>query len=214
MHTQTRKQLVAQQLELAYRRRLVWRIEQLSWSQGQSIWLQGTNGSGKTSLMKVLAGLQKPSKGQIHLQTSTSTPLKTCCYLHQHPYMFNSSVSRNLQIAAQAHPSSRKNTDAAIQEALEWAQLTSQAKQPARTLSGGERQRLALARARLVQPDFWLLDEPTANLDTQAVAELAKLIEDLQSQGCGLLITSHQNNPVTALCRQHWLLNNGQLTTH
>ncbi|SFC50977.1 tungstate transport system ATP-binding protein [Marinospirillum celere] len=213
MKATVRMQLLAEQLELKYQRQPIWKIDQLFWSQGQSIWLQGKNGSGKTSLLKVLAGLQKPSRGRVHLQTTHTNPLEACCYLHQHPYMFNTSVRNNLKIAAQGQTAAKQNKATRITEALAWAQLESKADQAAQTLSGGERQRLALARAWLVQPRFWLLDEPTASLDTEAVEELAYLIQDLQKQGCGLLVTSHQDNPVTALCSEHWLLNNGSLKT-
>jgi len=211
MKASVRMQLWAEQLELKYQRQPVWKIDQLLWSQGQSIWLEGKNGSGKTSLLKVLAGLQKPSRGQVQLQATDSQPLQACCYLHQHPYMFNTSVRNNLKIAAQGQTAVKQNKAQAIAEALAWAKLESKAEQAAQTLSGGERQRLALARAWLVQPRFWLLDEPTANLDSEAVEELAYLIQDLQKQGCGLLITSHQDNQVTALCSERWLLNNGSL---
>jgi tungstate transport system ATP-binding protein len=79
------------------------------------------------------------------------------------------------------------------------------------TLSGGERQRVAIATVLAQAPDTWLLDEPTANLDTEAVHKLAQLVSDLKQQGSALLITSHQDNPVTELCNSHWLLNNGRL---
>jgi tungstate transport system ATP-binding protein len=125
--------------------------------------------------------------------------------------MFNTSVRRNLELAAQGKKLESQPGKEAVLAALHWSQLEAQAGQPARTLSGGERQRLALARARLVQPHFWLLDEPTANLDTEAVHKLAQLVSDLKQQGSALLITSHQDNPVTELCNSHWLLNNGRL---
>lgn len=203
--------LMAQNLELRYQGQRVWQIEQLQWLQGQCIWLQGQNGSGKTSLMKILGGLQKPSKGQVKLNSSSIRPLQACCYLHQQPYMFNTSVKRNLELAAQGKKLELQPGKEAVLAALHWSQLEAQAEQPARTLSGGERQRLALARARLVQPLFWLLDEPTANLDSEAVQKLAQLVSDLKQQGSALLITSHQANPVTELCNSHWLLNNGGL---
>lgn len=203
--------LTARDLELRFQGQAIWHIEQLQWQQGQCIWLQGQNGSGKTSLMKVLSGLQKPSRGQVSLNFSSTRPLQACCYLHQQPYMFDTSVQRNLELALQGKKRNSRLSKEAVIAALQWAQLETQAKQPARTLSGGERQRLALARAKLVQPHFWLLDEPTANLDQQSVIRLSQMIHDLQQQKVGLLLTSHQKNAVTELCSGHWMLNNGEL---
>ena len=211
MKANTRLHLIAKNLQLRFQRQPLWQIEKIQWLQGQCIWLQGQNGSGKTSLMKVLSGLQKPNRGKVSLNLSSIQPLQACCYLHQQPYMFNTSVRGNLEVATQGRKLKLQPDKEAVMAALQWAQLENQAEQPARTLSGGERQRLALARARLVQPHFWLLDEPTANLDSQAVEKLAQLVSDLKKQGSGLLITSHQANSVTELCNSHWLLNNGRL---
>jgi len=211
MKANTRLHLIAKNLQLRFQRQPLWQIDEIQWLQGQCIWLQGQNGSGKTSLMKVLSGLQKPNRGKVSLNLSSIQPLQACCYLHQQPYMFNTSVRGNLEVATQGRKLKLQPDKEAVMAALQWAQLENQAEQPARTLSGGERQRLALARARLVQPHFWLLDEPTANLDSQAVEKLAQLVSDLKQHGSGLLITSHQANSVTELCNSHWLLNNGHL---
>lgn len=214
MKTTTLLQLQASQLQLKYRRRVIWNIPQLDWLQGESIYLRGINGSGKTSLMKVIAGLQSASQGRISLNRADLTPARVCCYLHQHPWLFSSSVRKNLAITGHSHHLKGLNQKALKQqldELLHWAGLMELAEQPARTLSGGERQRLALARARLIQPRFWLLDEPTASLDAPSVQRLALMLEDLQQQGVGLLLTSHQQNEVTELCSQQWMLDNGQL---
>ncbi|SFX75628.1 ABC transporter ATP-binding protein [Marinospirillum alkaliphilum] len=214
MKTTTPMLLQARQLQLKYRRRVIWDIPQLYWHQGESIYLRGINGSGKTSLMKVIAGLQSPSKGQVKLNPSGHKPANNCCYLHQHPWLFSNSVRNNLLITGHSHHLKGLNhqqLNRQLDDLLVWAGLMELAEQPARTLSGGERQRLALARARLIQPRFWLLDEPTASLDEQSVQRLALMLEELQQQGVGLLLTSHQQNAVTELCSQQWMLDNGQL---
>lgn len=204
-------QLIARNLQLSYQRRTLWALPEIKWQQGQSIWLQGRNGSGKTSLMKILAGLQQPSRGQVIWQNLEQQSALPCCYLHQQPFMFNTSVRGNLKLVLQGQKLSPSQVQERLAAALNWAGLDALAQQPARTLSGGERQRLALARARLAQPVFWLLDEPTANLDTQAIVEVAALLKDLQQEGKGLLITSHQSNAVTDLCEQQWRLEQGEL---
>lgn len=206
-HPQT---LLGQGLQLSFQGRSIWQIPGLQLQQGDTVYLQGVNGSGKTSLMKILAGLSQPTQGQVSLSPSRRKPAEQVCYLHQQPYLFNTSVHKNLALVL--HSQRLKNpSPQLLAETLEWAGLLPQAHQPARSLSGGERQRLALARARLVQPSFWLLDEPTANLDQQSVIRLSQMIRDLQQQKVGLLLTSHQQNEVTELCSQRWMLNNGEL---
>ena len=207
-------QVYAEHLQLSYQGRFVWQLDQLRWVQGQSIWLQGRNGSGKTSLLKVLAGLQQPSAGQVHHQLPPGSSSLACCYLHQQPFMFNTSVAANLQLVLSNQRLSKTEVRAQVEATLHWSGLEPLARQAARTLSGGERQRLALARARLAQPRFWLLDEPTANLDAEAILQVATLLKDLQQEGVGLLITSHQCNAVTQLCEHQWQLAQGQLFTH
>ncbi|MBE0507214.1 MAG: ABC transporter ATP-binding protein [Marinospirillum sp.] len=210
MKTLAPMMLQASNLQLNFQRRNIWNIPRLRLQQGDSIYLQGINGSGKTSLMKVLAGLHSPSAGEVSLNCSGLQPAQAVCYLHQQPYLFNTSVMGNLQLVLHSQRLSNPSS-LLITETLEWAGLLPQAQQAARSLSGGERQRLALARARLVQPSFLLLDEPTANLDQQSVIRLGKMIRDLQQQKVGLLLTSHQQNEVTELCSGHWMLNNGEL---
>lgn len=213
--------LQAEGLALRYQRRPIWQLPDLAWQEGELIWLQGENGSGKTSLMKIISGLQQPTSGQVRLLGAENARLaagQVCCYLHQQPYLFNASVRRNLEIALYSKtlqhtlPEAPDKAHTRLEAALAWAELDGHADQPARTLSGGERQRLALARARLVQPRFWLLDEPAASLDDAAIRLLARLIEDLQQQGCGILLTAHQQSQVTDLCRKRWLLADQQLT--
>ncbi|WP_409522845.1 ABC transporter ATP-binding protein [Nitrincola sp. MINF-07-Sa-05] len=201
--------LEAWKLEQQFDGKRLWQIEQLTWLQGESIHLVGVNGSGKTTLMKVLSGLIQPTHGKLLLD-NRQLKAGTCCYLHQHPYMFDKRVEDNLRLVA-IKGVSRQAREERIKEALNWAGLEHKAHQQARTLSGGERQRLAMARAWLLRPAFWLLDEPAANLDTDAVEQLVTLIRSLQEQGAGILLSSHQTTALSAICEQRWVLSNGQL---
>ena len=87
--------IIANNIEMRFGNRLLYRFERLSLSQHQTIHLQGDNGSGKTTLMKMLAGLQAPSHGKIYTEGFSPTPwwrrnplLGKAVYLHQHPVMF------------------------------------------------------------------------------------------------------------------------------
>jgi tungstate transport system ATP-binding protein len=156
---------------------------------GRSYVLTGDNGSGKSTLMRVLAGLE-PAQGMLRFG-GTETALcaypkrlrREIVYVHQHPYLFHTSLQQNIAYGLKARgepPASRKaKTDAAIA----WARLQLLAMTPPHKLSGGERQRAALARAKVLAPQLLLLDEPTSNLDAASRGQVVELVAALCSEG-------------------------------
>ena len=139
-------------------------------------------------------------------------------YVHQHPVMFAASVEHNLDYGLRVrqglwrtlcarlrlpgmHPpagaADRHEPDkraAQIDAALAWGGLTHLRHRHAPGLSGGEKQRLALARARILQPQLLLLDEPTANLDGAAREQVIALIPDLLASGSSVIIACHDRD--------------------
>lgn len=211
--------LTGHQLLMRFGERHLFQIERLTIAPGEAIWLRGANGTGKSTLLKILAGLHRPTRGHTNTapgwgirlrrwlrRESVKSP-KRVIYLHQTPYLFDRSVLDNVLWAlgrgAQAERMAR--------EALARVELAQLAHAHVNVLSGGERQRLAMARAWVRQPDFLLMDEPTANLDGHSIALMAALAADLRQQGCGLVIISHQHNALTALCERQWHLRQGRL---
>ncbi|MBY6019258.1 energy-coupling factor ABC transporter ATP-binding protein [Ferrimonas balearica] len=208
-------QLTATALEMRFDQRLLFRIPELVLTGHQRIWLKGPNGVGKTTLMKVLAGLARPTRGKVRLDGAPSrrwrrdgSPLGQVVYLHQSPYLFDGSVWDNLAYGLNHLALSVNERDERIREALCLARLDHLAERPAQVLSGGERQRLALARAWVLNPRFLLLDEPSANLDPDSLRLITEMVDQLYHQGCGLIITSHQQTELTDRCEEHWILEN------
>jgi tungstate transport system ATP-binding protein len=193
----------------------LWRIHRLRWSGEAMVHLQGDNGSGKTTLLRILAGLDAPRRGQVRWHLDAAPRRPPCpgrvIYLHQSPYMFDASVARNLQLAARWHGLERGEAHRLVGEMLAWCGLEAQQRQSARALSGGERLRLALARAWLLTPRVLLLDEPTANLDARAIAEVDALVADLAANGCAVLLSAHHPSALTRRCRRCWQLRDGLL---
>lgn len=159
--------------------------------------LCGKNGSGKTTLLRIIAGLQAPDSclvntgiGKYDWKQYRQQLRQTTVYLHQQPYMFDGDVISNLNFSLNNRLTRKQRIDR-IDSALEWAELESIAKNPAKTLSGGERQRVAIARAWLTNPEILLLDEPITSMDQDSRLRTIQLLINLKQQGVALVVTSH-----------------------
>lgn len=159
---------------------------------GQVLELRGANGSGKTSLLRLLAGLGMLSGGQLLWDGRTLRPndpgyANSMAYLgHQNGLSAELTVTENLCFAQQLAGGS--DAKAALQA---W-DLTTVAHHPVRYLSQGQRRRLALARVWLGQRILWLLDEPCASLDSEGEQLfLARLATHLEAGGMAVVAT-HQ----------------------
>ncbi len=133
-------------------------------------------------------------------------------YLHQQPYLFDGTVTRNLALAL---PRALAATERARRtgKALQWARLGDLAHAPAKTLSSGEKQRVALARAWLRPSRFLLLDEPIANLDAASQTSAVALLQALKTAGVALLIASHHHAIFDSLIDHRLHLAHGKLKT-
>lgn len=202
-------------LKLSFGRREILSDVSISLKPNNVILLSGENGCGKSTLLRVMAGLLKPDAGQIScaginsgFSQCRSSLLEQVMYLHQIPYMFNTSVKENLLIA---HKKGRGDHLRLVEQALEWVGLAHLANENARTLSGGERQRIALARALLRRPRILLLDEPTAHLDATSNAQIVNLLGELKSHTVSMLIASHEPCYLDNLINQELVLEKGEI---
>ncbi len=159
------------EVDLRYGRVLALQGVNLQIAQGERVALVGSNGSGKSSLLRLLHGLVAPSAG-----TRECDPLARQAMLFQRPHMLRSSVRNNVALALWLAGTPWATAKARAMEALERVGLGPLAARNARTLSGGQQQRLALARACSLQPAVLLLDEPTASLDPHAKREVEALM--------------------------------------
>ncbi|MCE9680417.1 energy-coupling factor ABC transporter ATP-binding protein [Shewanella sp. AS1] len=212
--------ITANNIEMRFGDRLLYRFDRLCFPQQQTIHLQGDNGSGKTTLMKLFAGLQTPSQGKFRLEGFDTSPwwrrnplLGKAVYLHQHPYLFDGTTDYNLHYVQPFCQLSNQEIAQRAKVAIEMAQLGDLLTQQAANLSGGERQRLAIARAWIMRPKLLMLDEPTSNMDKLSQQLVRNMIVDLKQQGTGMLISSHQSCSLTSLCEQNWYIRQQQIVT-
>jgi tungstate transport system ATP-binding protein len=207
----TQVKLTARDLEMSFGSRRLFQAELLELRQGDVIYLQGDNGSGKSTLMKILAGLMRPTKGNIDAVGFATNAwwrrnplLGKAVYLHQHPYLFDGTVEYNLNYGLSFSTEAKAKAKQRTAQAIDMAQLGSLLHARASNLSGGEMQRLAIARAWILQPTLLMLDEPTSNMDKDSQALVLQMIQQLKQEGTGMLLSSHQNCALTAICKQQW----------
>ncbi|MGS0674114.1 ABC transporter ATP-binding protein [Shewanella sp. 0m-4] len=219
-NTKAGARIIAQDLEMRFEGKHLFSAAKLVFEQNRVIHLQGDNGCGKTTLMKLLAGFIQPTSGTIQAQGFSIAPwwrsnsiTGKAIYLHQHPYLFEGSVLYNLTYPLRFLHADTQLLKARTEQAIDKAQLRHLLTQAASSLSGGEKQRLAIARAWIIQPKLLMLDEPTSNMDKHSQHLVLQMISDLKQQGTGMLISSHQTCMLTKVCDHAWLISDKTITT-
>ncbi len=174
---------------------------------GQVLRVEGKNGSGKTSLLRIMAGLAQPLEGEVlwqgrKIDHAESEYLNNLLFIgHRAGIKFELTPVENLCMAKSLH-GSRSTTS--IESALEKVGLYGFEDIPCGRLSAGQKRRVALAQLLLTHAKFWILDEPYTSLDVNAVAMLESVFAQHVEQGGILVITSHQ--PVTVQAGEQYRL--------
>ena len=184
--------------------------------RGEIVGLLGHNGSGKTTIMKMLTGFLEPTAGQITvngLDIGEQTRLAQSCigYLPENcPIWPDMHVADYLDYQACLHCLDPSGRNQAIVRALQRTGLEDKATEMIRTLSRGYRQRLGVAQAILHEPKVVILDEPTNGLDPTQIFEMRSLIKNLATQST-ILISTHILPEVQAICERVLILRAGRL---
>ncbi|MGE5649300.1 MAG: energy-coupling factor ABC transporter ATP-binding protein [Bacillota bacterium] len=205
-------------LKKRFGERLLFEIDRLVLREGAAYVLTGLNGTGKSTLLRILAGLESAEADSVSFR-GTATSLapypallrEAVVYVHQHPVMFSTSVADNIAYGLNARGIARDEAARRVDEAMQWAGVEHLRKSKPATLSGGEKQRVALARAKVLHPKLLLLDEPTANLDGAAREQVIALIPSLTAAGSTVVMACHDRDLIALPNVERLKLRDGRL---
>ena len=166
----------------------------------------GANGSGKTLLMTIIAGLETPSSGTV--QTSGRVGL-----VFQEPdsQILGETPREDIEFGGRNMGLSKNELSKSVSYALEVTGLEEKANYPARSLSGGEKRRLAIAGVLAMDPPIIIFDEPYANMDYDGVVQVNRLIKKLQVMGKTIIILTHELEKCLALASRFIVLCRGKI---
>jgi cell division transport system ATP-binding protein len=168
---------------------------------GEFVFLTGPSGAGKTTLIRLILGLDKPTGGEIFtlgnaVHQLTETQLRKMrrqigIIFQDHRLLNTLNVYENVELPLFFQNLGDKDRRRRVTEILETVQMRDHANEPVRILSAGEKQRIGIARALVTCPSLIVADEPTGNLDPVTARSLIRLLKELKTQGSTILIATH-----------------------
>lgn len=201
--------LTLDRVSVGYERRVV--LRDLTWSlaRGAFTGLLGSNGSGKSTLIKTLIGVLRPLAGSMTLHEREGRP-PTLGYVPQREALDSNFLLSGLEVALMGtcgrFGAGRFYGREEHKLALECLHRTGAAELTRRRfseLSGGQKQRVLIARALAAQPDFLILDEPTAGIDAAAAQSILELLQELNTKdGMTILMVNHDLRAVRKYARE------------
>jgi len=197
----------------------------LSIAAGEFVALLGSSGSGKSSVLNLIAGLDRPTSGSVIVRQRNLAELSredlAKYRLHTVGMVFQSfnliasmTLAENVELPMRFAEINRAERDGLAREALERVGLQARMNHRPSELSGGEQQRAALARALINRPKLLLADEPTGNLDSRTGTEIMNIVRDFNRQlGMTIVMVTHERALAERYARRLIFLADGKLVS-
>lgn len=174
----------------------------IEFKEGELIVLKGVSGSGKSSILSLIAGLSKPTSGEVVVDDKKISKLadhfvsvyrrENIGFVFQKYNLINTlSVSENILLPLVPLNLSKDEREKRLSSVLKLFNIESKRDTVVKNLSGGEQQRTAIARANINEPKIILADEPTANLDEKLSLEFIEMLRELKSKNRTIIVATH-----------------------
>ncbi len=184
---------------------------------GEFVVLLGASGSGKTTALRILSGLETPSGGQVYIDDENVTEVlpkyRDISMVFQSYALYpHKTVAENIGFPLKVRGMDKAEMEAATHDAAQQVQITELLDRYPRELSGGQRQRVALARAIIRRPSVFLMDEPLSNLDAKLRGHMRAQLKHMQkSMGITTIYVTHDQIEAMTLAHRVAILEKGVL---
>lgn len=212
--------LSVQNVVKSYKDEPVVRHLSLELGKGKTLSVLGKSGCGKTTLLKVVAGLLDMDSGEIELDGKSINDLKPAqrgiVYLYQEPLLFpHLNVFENVAFGLRLRDLGKEEIELRTIEMIDKLGLTEHSLKMPDQLSGGQKQRVAFGRALIINPSVILLDEPFGNLDTEIRGQMQQFFKEISEQfKITTLFVTHDLKEALLMGDTLGLMENGQLTCY
>jgi cell division transport system ATP-binding protein len=188
---------------------------------GELAFLTGHSGAGKSSILKLIALIERPTRGQVFINNQNTSAVKgrgipkfrqlIGVVFQDHKLLHDRPVSENVALPLIVAGVPRREIDKRMRAALDQVGLLSKEKSRPLELSTGEQQRVGIARAIVAKPMLLIADEPTGNLDPELALEIMQLFKRLNDVGVTVLIATHDLQLIDHFAAQRIVLAEGRV---
>jgi len=189
--------------------------------EGEFVSIVGKSGVGKTTLVRLILGLEIPTSGEVYfkdIKLSDADPLKfqeirrrIGCIHQDYKLLPKKTVYENVAYILQVEGKENEEIEREVPKVLEVIGLKNKIDSFPNELSGGEKQRLAIARAFVNHPDIIIADEPTGNLDPYNTYEVISLLQKMNKAGKTIILATHDRETINKLGKRVITIENGEI---
>lgn len=185
----------------------------LHMDNGEFAGIIGPNGTGKTTVLKIICGLSRPESGSILIEGKpVSSMREKIGYVPQEIALYSDlTVVANMRFFAGLYGLKSGEASQMMEEVLNSLGLLEVKGKKVKKLSGGMKRRLNIGTELLKNPEILILDEPTAGVDIKGISDLSIILKNLKHNGMTIVMTSHQIRLLEELCTDFYFLSEGRI---